>query len=285
MEFVKNVYEKLAYFFEIGMNMGGGTGHNFVIEQFCATFHYNITHVHYALKILDLSGYIEYIEDTDKQSKLLFTTQRDDLYKGSGFSADLENLLQVVLRSYTGLFSDYVYINETLLSQRTGMTPHQVYESLKFLSAHHIIHYIPAKKIPTIYYAQNREELKHLNIPPSVYEDRKERQQKRIEEVIYYGSSDVECRSRILLRYFGEKDTKDCGHCDVCLAKKHAEIGDSVMNRILQAVLDFIENEKEVALDKVIHSLRFPKAQIIEAVRLLCDNEQLALEDNKIRKT
>jgi ATP-dependent DNA helicase RecQ len=283
-EFIKDVYEKLAYFFEIGMGMGVESGHNFVIEQFCSVFHYNITHVHYALKVLDLSGYIAYIEDTDKQSKLLFTTQRDDLYKNSGFDAGIENLLQVVLRSYTGLFSDYVYINETLLSQRTGMSSMEVYEGLKFLSAHHIIHYVPAKKVPTIYYVQNREELKYLNIPHPVYEERKERLRKRIEEVIHYGGSDIECRSRMLLNYFGEKNVKDCGHCDVCLAKKQAETDSSTMNRILQAVLDSLGNE-EIAVEQVIRSVHFPKNQVIAAVRFLCDNEQLVLKDNKIRKT
>ncbi|MDR2058402.1 MAG: RecQ family ATP-dependent DNA helicase [Dysgonamonadaceae bacterium] len=282
-EFVKDVYEKLAYFFEIGMHMGIETGHNFVIEQFCSAFHYNITHVHYALKILDLSGYIEYIEDTDKQSKLLFTTQRDDLYKGSGFNAEIEKLLQVVLRSYTGLFSDYVYINETLLAQRAETTPHQVYEGLKFLSANRIIHYVPAKKVPVIYYVQNREELKYLNIPRPVYEERKERQQKRIEAVIHYGNSDIECRSRTLLRYFGEKSAGNCGHCDVCLAKRHNETETSTMNRIIRTILEFV-GEDEFALDKIIYSIRFPKAQVIEAIRFLCDNGQLILQDNKIRK-
>ncbi|MDR0799748.1 MAG: RecQ family ATP-dependent DNA helicase [Dysgonamonadaceae bacterium] len=224
-ELIRDVYEKLAYFFEIGMNMGIETGHNFVIEQFCSVFKYNMTQVHHALKILDLSGYIEYIEDTDRQSKLLFTTQRDDLYKSSGFSPEIENLLQVTLRSYTGLFSDYIYINETLLAQRTGLTAHEVYEGLKLLSAHHIIHYVPAKKVPVIYYVQDREEAGNLRIPSEVYEERKKRLKHRIEQVVYYGSSETTCRSRLLLNYFGEKNAADCGHCDVCLAKKQKKRG------------------------------------------------------------
>jgi ATP-dependent DNA helicase RecQ len=278
-EFVKDVYEKLAYFFEIGMNMGVETGHNFVLEQFCSAFHYNMTHVHSALKIIDLSGYIEYIEDTDKHSKLLFTTRRDDLYKNSGFGNELENLLQVVLRSYTGLFSDYVHINETLLAQRTGMTPQAVYEGLKFLSANHVIHYVPAKKVPVIYYVQNREELKYLNIPPSVYEERKERLKHRIEQVIHYGSAGIECRSRMLLKYFGEENTHDCGHCDVCLAKKNREADSSVMNRIIRDLLNLLE-KGEIEIDKAIASVRFPKNQVIEAIRFLSDSGQVVLTNS-----
>ncbi|MDR2682395.1 MAG: RecQ family ATP-dependent DNA helicase, partial [Dysgonamonadaceae bacterium] len=222
-EFIHEVYEKLAYFFEIGMGMGACTGHNFVIEQFCAVYHYNMTHVHSALKILDMAGYIEYLEETDKHSKLLFTVRRDDLYHIRGLDASLEYLIQVLLRSYTGLFSDYVYISETLLSQRTGMTAHEVYEGLKTLSFQNIIHYVPAKKVPTIYYLRDRENIKYLDIPKTVYEERLQRLQERIENVIRYGSSPDICRSRMLLNYFGEKDAAPCGHCDVCLAEKKKE--------------------------------------------------------------
>jgi ATP-dependent DNA helicase RecQ len=219
-EFIKEVYEKLAYFFEIGMGMGIHTGRNFIIEQFCAAYHYNMTHVHSALKILDMAGYIEYVEETDKQSKLLFTVNRDDLYHIRGLESSLELLVQTVLRSYTGLFSDYIYINETLLAQRTGMSPQDVYEGLKMLSSQGIIHYIPAKKVPTIYYLCDREELRYLHIPRAVYEERLERLTERVKNVIHYGASSDRCRSRILLNYFGEKDAGDCGHCDVCLAEK-----------------------------------------------------------------
>jgi ATP-dependent DNA helicase RecQ len=282
-EFVKDVYEKLAYFFEIGMNMGGETGHNFVLEQFCSVFHYNMTHVHSALKIIDLSGYIEYIEDTDRQSKLIFTTQRNDLYNNLGFSREIENLLQILLRSYTGLFSDYVYVSETLLAQRTGMSPHEVYEGLKLLSAHHIIHYVPAKKTPLIYYTQNREELKYLNIPPSVYEERKARLKNRIEQVIYYGSTNVKCRSKILLHYFGEKNTGNCGHCDVCLSKKNEDPDTSVMEQVIRAVMELLENG-ETELEKAIASVRFPQNQVIEAIRFLSDSGQVVMEKNQLRK-
>ncbi|GHV27590.1 ATP-dependent DNA helicase RecQ [Bacteroidia bacterium] len=221
-DFIKQVYEKLAYFYEIGMGMGANKGHNFVIEQFCAAFHFNITHVHNALKLLNLAGYIEYIEETDRHSKLMFTVQRDALYHIS-LRPELDPLIQVVLRSYTGLFSDYIYISEALLSQRTGLSPHAVYEGLKELSAQHIIHYVPAKKVPVIYYPREREDIKYLNLPRSVYEDRLTRLQERVKNVIQYGTSTDTCRSKLLLQYFGEKDAGNCECCDVCLAKKQRE--------------------------------------------------------------
>ena len=282
-EFVKEIYEKLAYFFQIPINTGIDTGHNFSIEQFCLTFGYNITQVHNALKILDLSGYITYIEDTDKQSKLIFTIQRDELYKFSKFSDEVENLIQVLLRSYTGLFADYIHINEALLAQRTEIQEHTVYESLKLLSKQNIIHYIPAQKIPTIYYNKNREEIKYLFIPQSVYEQRRERLINRIKNVIEYGSSKTQCRSKMLLQYFGEKDAKDCGKCDVCLDKKQQNMRSSEMELLIQKVLNQL-NGKEMTLDEIAVASDYPEKRLIEALRFLSDNRQIVITDNRIRK-
>jgi len=282
-EFVKDVYEKLAYFFQIPMNTGIDTGHNFSIEKFCATYGYNMTQVHNSLKILDLSGYITYIEDTDKQSKLLFTIQRDELYKFSEFSAEVENLIQVVLRSYTGLFVDYVHINETLLAQRAGISEQAVYESLKLLSKKNIIHYIPVQKIPTIYYNRNREELKYLFIPQSVYEQRRERLVNRLKNVIDYGSSKTQCRSKMLLQYFGEKDAKDCEKCDVCIDNRQRDMRSSEMDRLVQDVLNRLDG-KETTLDEIAAATDYPEKRLIEAIRFLSDNGRIVIKENKIRR-
>ena len=282
-DFVKDVYEKLAYFFQIPINTGMDTGHNFLIDKFCLTYKYNVTQVHNALKILDLSGYITYIEDTDKQSKLIFTIQRDELYKFSEFSKDVENLIQILLRSYTGLFADYVHINESLIAQRTGLSEHAVYESLKLLSKKNIIHYIPAQKVPTIYYNKSREDINYLSIPQSVYEHRRDKLIRRIKSVIDYGSSKTQCRSRMLLQYFGEKNVKDCGKCDTCINKKQQDMRSSDMDKLVQTVLNLI-NEKETTLDEISTKTDYPEKRLIEAIRFLSDNRLIVITDNKIRK-
>jgi len=283
-EFVKDVYEKLAFFFQIPINSGIDTGHNFLIDKFCLTYKYNITQVHNALKILDLSGYITYIEDTDKQSKLIFTVQRDELYKFSEFSETVENLIQIVLRSYTGLFSDYIHINESLLAQRTGMSESAVYESLKLLSKKNIIHYIPAQKVPTIYYNKSREDIKYLLIPQSVYEHRREKLVQRIKSVVDYGSSKTQCRSKILLQYFGEKNVTDCGKCDVCIDKKQNDMRSSDMDRLVHTVLNLI-NEKEMTLDEIVAATDYPEKRLIEAIRFLSDNKQIIIKSDKLQTT
>lgn len=282
-DFVKEIYEKLAYFFQIPINTGIDIGHNFHLDKFCMTYKYNMTQVHNALKILDLSGYIEYVEDTDKQSKLMFTIQRDDLYKYSNLSLETDNLIQVVLRSYTGLFADYVHISETLLSQRTGLSEMQVYDALKLLSKQGIVHYIPAQKVPTIYYSRDREDIKYLSIPQSVYEQRLDRFVHRINKVIEYGSSRTQCRSKILLRYFGEKEAKNCEKCDVCSAKRKMETNPTDMNLIIGRLMELRENG-EFTIEQMVDSTEYSEKQIIEAVRFLADSNQIILRDDKILK-
>ena len=158
-----------------------------------------------------------------------------------------------------------------------------VYESLKLLSKKDIIHYIPAKKVPTIYYNKSREDINYLFIPQSVYEHRRDKLIRRIKSVIDYGSSKTQCRSKMLLQYFGEKEADDCGKCDVCIDKKQNDMRSSEMDKLVQTVLNLI-NEKEMTLDEIIVATNYPEKRLIEAIRFLSDNRQIVIMDNKIRK-
>ncbi|MDR1763199.1 MAG: RecQ family ATP-dependent DNA helicase [Dysgonamonadaceae bacterium] len=282
-EFVKDVYEKLAYFFQIPVNEGIDTGHNFRIEKFCRAYRYNMTQAHSALKILDLTGCISYVEETDKSSKLLFTVDRDALYRLSAYDEKTENLIRILLRSYTGLFADYVHIDEDLLARRAEMSAHEVYETLKMLSVQQVIHYIPAQKVPTIYYNFNRVETRLLTIPKQVYEKRLERLENRIDSVIDYGGSQTRCRSRILLRYFGEKNTKNCGKCDVCLANKGRDASESELELLVRQILELL-SQHERTTEELAAETEYPEKQIIEIVRFLADSGQATVENGRIKK-
>lgn len=284
-EIIKDIYEKLAFYFQLGVDSGCHTTYNFDLEQFCTNFKFSFTLVHHALRILQLSEYIEYVEEPDKQSKLIFIAERDELYRYSDFNQETELLMQILLRSYTGLFADYVYIDEKLLSLRTGLSHHQVYEILKMLSSQQIIHYIPAKKTPIITYLRNREDKKYLVIPRSVYEDRKDKLETRIQSIIEYTTSENECRSRILLKYFGEKRTEDCGHCDVCLAKRDDGLNNYTFNKIAKEIMELIENESTLKIESLFERFTFPQKHVITVIRHLSEEEKLRIDKNLILKT
>lgn len=282
-EFIKGVYENLNYYYQMAMGDGKDCVYGFDIEEFCVRFKYFPVSVDYALKILTQAGYIEYTEEQDNASRLIFIVRREELYRLKEMGAEADQLIQTVLRSYTGLFTDYTYINEETLSLRTGLTRHQVYELLKMLSKRRIIDYIPRKKTPYIIYTRERIETKYLHIPPSVYEERKARYEKRIGAMIHYISSGVNCRSRMLLRYFGEKHTHNCGQCDVCISKKKQGITSQSMEELTERVLAEIEHLTLTPAELMIR-LQTDSDDLTEVVQRLLDEEEVCMQDGKIIK-
>ena len=218
-DYIRQVYENINYYYQMAMGDGLGCTFAFNIDEFCHNFKHFPIQVDSALKILTRAGYLEYTDEQDNASRLLFTLRRDELYKLQEYDADTEKLLNVILRSYTGLFTDYAYINEESLEVRTGLSRQQIYDTLVMLTKRRILHYIPRKKTPYIIYTRERQEKDRLVINQDVYEDRKKSFVERINAMIEYALSEENCRSRMLLRYFGEKNEHNCGQCDVCLQK------------------------------------------------------------------
>ena len=220
-EYIRNVYENINYYYQMAMGDGLGCTFAFNIDEFCRNFKHFPIQVDSALKILTRAGYLEYTDEQDNASRLLFTLRRDELYRLQEYNPDTERLINAILRSYTGLFTDYAYINEESLAIRTGLTRQQIYDTLVMLTQRRILHYIPRKKTPFIIYTRERQEKDRIHIGREIYEDRKESYVSRIQAMIKYASAEDTCRSQMLLNYFGEKNGHHCGQCDTCL-RKHA---------------------------------------------------------------
>ena len=213
-EYILNVYEHLQYYYQMAMGDGFQCIREFNLEEFCRKFKYFPVPVDSALKILTQAGYLEYTDEQDNSSRILFTIRRDELYKLREMGKEAEALIQSILRSYTGVFTDYAYISEESLAVRTGLTRQQIYNILVTLTKRRIVDYIPRKKTPYIIYTRERLELRFLHIPASVYEERKARYEARIKAMEEYVTTENICRSRMLLRYFGEKNEHNCGQCE-----------------------------------------------------------------------
>lgn len=218
-EYIKTVYEKLQYYFQMAMGDGQGCKLEFDIADFCKKFKFFPVPVDSALRILSLAGYIEYTDTQDNTSRLLFKIHRESLYHHLNSDTQTDLIIQTLLRSYTGIFTDYAYINESLLASRCGCTQSQVYQTLKILAQKGIVHYIPRKNTPYIIYSKARVDTKYIHIDKKIYDDRKERYEERINAMLNYLQSTQTCRSRLLLNYFGEKRTEECKRCDICLKR------------------------------------------------------------------
>ena len=216
-DYIREIYDQLAYFYQVAVGSGYNATFEFPVERFCQTYrHFPIPTIS-ALNILTRAGYIDFRDEDEAQARVMFLLGRDDLYRLRDNEPQEDAVIVALLRTYTGLFQDYAYIDEGIIAQQCNLTPQQVYAILISLSQKRILSFIPQKHIPFIRYSQRREDSRHLVFPHDVYDDLKARYTQRIEKMIEYATSHLVCRSRLLLRYFGETRSDDCGMCDVCL--------------------------------------------------------------------
>ena len=219
-ELIQDIYEHLAYFYQIGVGSGQGKTFEFDIEKFCVTYKYFPTKVDAALRILERSGYLHYKDNPDGKARVMFLLGRNDLYLLDQLSPSQDAVVTALLRSYGSLFVDLTYIDEAMIARQAELTIQQVYFALKSLAARHIIKFIPRRKIPFITYTRDRVDGDKVVIPKEVWESRREQYEKRIKSMIHYAKNDEECRSKQLLAYFGEENDNECKQCDVCLANR-----------------------------------------------------------------
>ena len=258
-DYIRQVYEHINYYYQMAMGDGRGCTFAFNIDEFCQNFKHFPVRVDSALKILTRAGYLEYTDEQDNTSRLIFTLRRDELYRINENNPDTEHLLRVILRSYTGVFSDYAYISEEILARRSGLTRQQVYDTLILLTKRHVLHYIPGKKTPYIIYTRERQNTVVLS--KEVYEDRKDSYEKRIHAMLDYAESDGKCRSRMLLRYFGEKNGHNCGQCDVCLEKHASGLRKGEYEDIAHGIFSLLAEASRIP-QEIIYALPFEEEKI-----------------------
>ena len=281
-EYILNVYEHLQYYYQMAMGDGFQCIREFNLEEFCRKFKYFPVPVDSALKILTQAGYLEYTDEQDNSSRILFTIRRDELYKLREMGKEAEALIQSILRSYTGVFTDYAYISEESLAIRTGLTRQQIYNILVTLTKRRIVDYIPRKKTPYIIYTRERLELRFLHIPPSVYEERKARYEARIKAMEEYVTTENVCRSRMLLRYFGEKNEHNCGQCDVCLSKRATDnLSEESYEEVKRQILDLLSHSPLTPAETA-DQIKAEKEDIGQVIRYLLDEGELKMQDGML---
>ena len=272
-EYIRKVYDHLAYYYQIATGDGYGVSREFNIDDFCRKFNHFPIRVHAALQILQRAGYIEYTEEQDNQARVRFLVTRDDLYRLRGDSPNEERVIVALLRSYGGLFADYGFIDESMIANQCGMKSHEVYQTLKGLSEKHVLHFIPRKQVPYIRYMQRREDSEHVLLSKEVYEERLTQYKERIEAMLRYAKDNSKCRSRQLLEYFGEKDTKDCGQCDVCHHTSKTDI-----QQAKQQILTLLSDRQRHHVTELLR-LQLPKEELDKALTYLLQEEYIMQKD------
>ena len=277
-EYIRQVYEHLAYYYQIALGDGFGITREFNIDQFCTRFHHFPTRVHSALHILQRAGYIEYDEAPDLQTRVQFLLERQELYRLKETTPDEERVIVALLRNYGGLFADLGYIDESLIAHDSGIQAAALHQVLTALAQQHIIRYIPRRQIPTIHYLQRRDDPEHIHLSREIYEDRMEQYRLRINAIQHYAQSNGRCRSRMLLEYFGEQNTHNCGHCDVCREQQGNAVDADQLTAAQQAILQLLADHKPHHTT-LLHQLPLPSEAIDAALVTLLQDEQIKQED------
>lgn len=280
--YIRKIYEDINFYYQMAMGDGRGCTFAFNIDEFCRNFKHFPVQTDSALKILTRAGYLEYTDEQDNASRIMFTITKEELYRIREQSEDTEKLIRILLRSYTGLFTDYAYISEDNLSTRSGLSKQQIYETLISLSRQHILHYIPAKKTPYIIYTRERQETERVYLSKEVYEDRKESYVERINAMIEYAESENRCRSRILLRYFGEKNEHNCGQCDVCLQQHQSGLKSGEFEAISQQ-LQALLKENPLSLQEIKDKMQVPENHLMKVVSYLVSEEIIRQENGYLK--
>lgn len=277
---IRQIYRALGNFFQIPVGSAKDQVFDFNIAEFASRYKLSILTIFSSFNILQLEGYLEVTEEIYNPSKIKFLTARDELYRFQIENVDFDAFIKLLLRTYTGVFTEFVTIYEDSLASKAKVKTEVIIEYLKRLNSLGIIRYLPQKKTPVIIFTEERLDVKDLRISKENYKDRKDRYIKRINEVVRYATDQNHCRSVLLLEYFGEKNAKPCGHCDVCMRNEELDLSKYEYDHAVEEIKDLL-SEQKLTLEVLVDSLSLPENKGIRVIRWLLDNNRLVLEKDQ----
>lgn len=277
-DFIRRVYELAGNFVNVAVGDGYNSVYEFNFALFLKTYDLPPLTTRSAMRLLTQAQYFEFVEEVTMQSRVMITANKSELYSVKLDEAG-ERVFNMLLRSYTGLFADFVYINESVIARRADVDEQKVYETMLQLSRMHILQYVPRKSTPYLYYTTSRELPKYIDMPRSVYEDQYKRLKERIEAMKRFSFGDDDCRVNVMLRYFGEKPEVPCGKCDVCRSRNRNRLTKGDKQSIKDSIIYMVGNAPR-SLDYIVAESRYAEDDVIEAVRALLSSHILSIDDS-----
>jgi ATP-dependent DNA helicase RecQ len=278
VEKIKDVYEAIGNFYQLPVGSGKNSVHDFDLWKFVTAFRFSVTETYNSLNFLQKEGYLEFTDEINNPSRVHFVVSRDDLYKFQVANEEYDRFIKLLLRTYSGMFSEFIPINEETLAARSGMTREAIYQYLLRLTSQGIIHFIPAKKSPLVIFTEERLNRSHLLISPDLYLRVKENYIERVDRITEYAENKTRCRSAFLTGYFGEENGR-CGLCDTCQERNELDLSkyefDMIIEKIKELVGDSPKRPEELA-----SAMEFSPDKSARVIRWLLDHEKLHYDND-----
>jgi ATP-dependent DNA helicase RecQ len=273
VEKIKDIYEALCNFLQVPIGSGKDGVYDFNMSGFVSKFRLPVTETYNSLLFLQKEGYLEFTEEINNPSRVHFVTGRDDLYKFQVANEAFDSFIKLLLRSYTGMFTEFVPINEETLSKKSAISRDTIYQFLIKLSNQNIIRYIPGKKTPLVIFTEERLDRKSLVISQDNYSRVKDKYVIRLNKMIGYAEMNNRCRSVILLEYFGEESDR-CGICDVCRERNELDLSKYEFDLILEEIKEVLASENTDA-EELVKRINYPEEKVIKVIRWLLDHNKI----------
>lgn len=270
---IKRIYELICNYLQVAIGDGLEASFAFNIYDFCHTVHLSTTNVINSLKILEQNNLMTLIDEQDHPAKMMFSCSRDSLYKLNVGGNDMDNMLLTILRLYNGLFTHFRNIDELYIASCSKLSPERVHELLKILWRMHVIRYIPAARTPMIYFNSERLPQNDIYIAPKTYRHRYDMAIERFNNMLNYTLSEDKCRSQIIEEYFGDRQAKECGICDICISRrKHKSSSASTLEHILNII-----STKELTVKDLAAEIKGDSSNVAEVVDKLLREGKISI--------
>jgi ATP-dependent DNA helicase RecQ len=273
-EFITKVYQALGNYFKLAAGSGKDQSFDFDLRDFCEQYRFNIITTYNALKFIEKEAYIQLNEDPKQASKIHFTVSKEDLYRFQVENPTTDNFIKIILRSYGGVFADFINISETEIAKRSNTEVEKVVNMLNLLAKMHILNYIPQKSKPFITYVIERLAAKELFLSKETYDIRKKNTFRRIQAMQEYIESSSKCHSQFLLAYFGETKSKRCGKCDICIERNKMELNEYEFNIIVEQIKPLLK-KKAFTLMNLLIEIDADEDKLIKVLQWMLDNDKI----------
>jgi ATP-dependent DNA helicase RecQ len=278
---IRNVYQALGNYFQLPVGMGKDRSFDFDLAAFADQYKFQPVIVFNCLKFLEKEGFVMMTEGLHHPSKVLIKASKEELYRFQVEHALFDHFIKTMLRSFSGVLSDFVTFSETELARRSNLGVDKVVSNLVHLARLQILDYIPQTNKPQVIYIQERLDTRDLTISPENYKDRLKDAERRLEKMTGYAETTNKCRSQALLAYFGECQTKRCGKCDVCIERNKVSLNEMEFDNIVSTIKPLLKSGSFSLEELVAAADPIDEDKVIRAIQWLVDNEKISVDQQR----